>query len=246
MFFFAYGALCYVIFLATFLYLIGFVEDWVVPKSVNDGADIYWIRAVTVDIPLMACFGIQHSIMARPGFKKWWTRVVPVQIERSTFVLATCLVLALIFWQWQPIKTVAWEIDINAVRYVLTAISVGGWLLVLYSTFLIDHFDLFGLRQVWFHLRGAEYHHPPFAMPFLYRLVRNPLMLGFIVAMWSCPTMTYGRLIFAGGMTACILIGVQFEERDLLGMLGDDYRRYRERTPMLIPRPPKPETSSAE
>jgi len=244
MLYFAYGSLCYVIFLATFLYLIGFVEDWVVPKSINDGAEADRPRALLANISLMACFGIQHSIMARPAFKKWWTRIVPVPIERSTFVLMTCVVLGLVFWQWRPIRTIVWNVEIDIVRDLLIGVSVGGWLLALYATFLIDHFDLFGLRQVWFHLRGADYHHPPFAMPYLYRLVRNPLMLGFLLAMWSWPTMSCGRLLFAGGMTACILIGVRCEERDLLVILGDDYRRYRERTPMLIPRPPRRESSA--
>lgn len=237
MFFLAYGVVCYLAFLGAFLYLMGFVEGMVVPKGINDGAVVETANAILVNLGLIALLGVQHSVMARPTFKNWWTRFVPRPIERSTFVLITSAIFALMFWQWRPLPDVVWSAAHPALHNGLLGLSFAGWGLVLYSSFLIDHFDLFGLRQVWFHARGRPYAHPPFAMPALYRLVRNPLMLGFLIAFWSAPVMTQGRLLFCAGMTIYILIGVAFEERNLAEILGDDYRRYRARTPMLLPWP---------
>lgn len=234
---FVYGAACYGAFFVTILYLIGFSGDLLVPKSVDSGSPGPGASAVLIDLLLIGLFGIQHSIMARPGFKRWWTRIVPKPIERSTFVLITSLLLWLLFWQWRPIPSVIWRIDHASARIILTGLFFVGWGLVFYSSFLIDHFDLFGVRQVYLHLRGREYTHSPFKTPPLYRLVRNPLMLGFIIAFWATPVMTSGHLLFSIGMTAYIFIGVAFEERDLMGFLGEDYQRYRARTPMLLPWP---------
>lgn len=246
---FAYGATVYVLFLGTFLYAIGFIADMFVPKGINDGEVGAFVPSILVNASILSLFAVQHTIMARPAFKEWFTRVVPRAAERSTFVLATCLILCTLFWQWRPLPEIVWQVDSIAGRALLHALFAMGFALVLYSTFCIDHFDLFGLRQVWLHLRGFHYTHPGFAQPVIYRLVRNPLMLGFLVAFWSAPTMTQGRLAFALLTTGYILIGVQFEENDLLKMLGDDYRDYRARTPMLIPflkfRRPKAQVGAA-
>jgi protein-S-isoprenylcysteine O-methyltransferase Ste14 len=236
---FVYGVVCYAVFLVSFLDAIGFVEGILVPKAINDGTPVAVPRAVLINVLLLSLFAVQHTIMARPGFKKWWTRFVPKPIERSTFVLVASLVLLLIFWQWRPIPMVLWHVEHPVGRFLLEGLSFAGWALVLYASFLIDHFDLFGLRQVFLHLRKRAYSHPAFASPPLYRLVRNPLMLGFVVAFWSTPYMTAGHLLFAAVTTGYILVGIQFEERDLARILGADYLRYRERTPMLLPFPRK-------
>ena len=230
-----YGLIGYFAFLGAILYAIGFVGDFLVPKTIDSGVAEPWGQAAVVDALLLALFAIQHTIMARPAFKKWWTRYVPVAIERSTFVLIASLIFGLLFWQWRPIPTVVWTVEHALARNLLVGLSLIGWALVFYSSFLIDHFDLFGLRQTFFHWRGWTYTHPAFQKPLLYRLVRNPLMLGFVIAFWSTPHMTYGHLLFAGLSTAYILVGIQFEERDLLRILGEDYRQYRRRTPMLFP-----------
>ncbi len=233
--FFAYGMSCYVLFLATLLYLMGFVANIVVPKSIDSGAEAQVWQAVFINTLLIALFGIQHSVMARPGFKNWWTRIVPPPVERSTFVLMTCLLLGLLFWQWRPIASVVWQVNDSSTRLILGGLCVTGWGLVLYSSFLIDHFDLFGIRQVFLYLRGREYSLPTFKLPVLYKLVRNPLMLGLLIAFWSTPDMTYGHLLFSVVVTAYIFVGVSLEERDLANLLGERYRRYREGTAMLIP-----------
>ncbi|MCG8405365.1 MAG: isoprenylcysteine carboxylmethyltransferase family protein [Phycisphaerales bacterium] len=238
--FFVYGAATYVLFLAVFLYMVGFAANRVVPKSIDSisGAaePVGW--AILVNVLLLSLFAIQHTIMARPGFKQWWTRFVPSPIERSTFVLVTNAVLVLIFWQWRAMPEVVWSVESHVGSLMLHALCALGWLLALYSTFCIDHFELFGLRQVYLNLRGRTPRHPGFATPWLYRMVRNPLMLGFMIAFWATPTMTQGHLLFALVNTAYIvIIGIRFEERDLLKMLGEEYRRYRERTPMLFPWP---------
>ncbi len=232
---FAYGTAVYVLFLGTFTYTIGFVANFLVPKSIDSGTISPVGFSILVNALLLSLFAVQHAIMARPWFKARWTKVIPTAVERSTFVLATCCVLILMFWQWRPMPSVIWNVTSEPFATALRAISAAGWLLVLYSTFCIDHFDLFGLRQVVLHLRGKEYTHPGFATPRLYRMVRNPLMLGFLIAFWSTPTMSQGHLLFALLVTGYVFVGVNLEERDLLKTLGPGYEAYRARTPMLIP-----------
>ncbi|WP_291867196.1 methanethiol S-methyltransferase [Bradyrhizobium sp.] len=230
-----YGLLSYALFLATILYAIGFVGGFAVPKAIDTGAVAPLSRAVLNNLHLLALFAIQHSVMARKSFKQWWTRYVPDSVERSTYVLFTSLTLCLLFWQWQPIPTVIWQIDHPHIAMVITALSLGGWLMVFTSTFLISHFELFGVRQVVDNLAGRVSPAPRFRTPFLYNLVRHPIYLGFIIAFWATPTMTAGHLLFAGVSTLYILIGIALEERDLTAMFGDDYRRYRDRVSMLLP-----------
>jgi protein-S-isoprenylcysteine O-methyltransferase Ste14 len=232
-----YGVAAYALFLVAFLYAIGFLAGFGVPKAINDGPAGPAGTAVLVNVLLLGLFAVQHTIMARPAFKDWWTKFVPRPIERSTFVLAASGCLLLLFWLWRPLPGVVWRVDNVAGRLLLVALSMAGWGLVLYSSFLIDHFDLFGLRQVVLHARRMEYHHHPFVERSLYRFIRHPLMAGFIIAFWATPDMTAGHLLFAGVSTAYILFGITIEERDLGKFLGDDYAAYRRRTPMLIPRP---------
>jgi methanethiol S-methyltransferase len=233
-----YGVLCYLFFFVTFCYLIGFVENIGVPKGIDDGSVTagrlpWWL----VDILLLSLFAVQHTIMARPAFKDWWTRYIPKPIERSTFVLFATATLVLLAWLWRPSTVIVWDVQNPLLRNLILGLSLAGWLLVLYATFVIDHFDLFGLRQVWDHFRGRDYCHPGFAERSVYRVVRHPLMAGFIVAFWAAPTMTQGRLLFAAIATAYILIAIRIEERDLVRLLGDAYVDYRRRTPALIPFP---------
>lgn len=230
-----YGAVCYALFLVVFCYAMGFVEGVVVPKGIDDGLVVDTPRAILVNALLLAMFAIQHTIMARPAFKTWWCRTVPRPIERSTFVLVASALLALMMWQWRPMPGLVWHVDTPWLRGALWGVSIGGWALVLYATFVIDHFDLFGLRQVWLHFRGVEYHHPPFAERSIYKLVRHPLMLGFVIAFWAAPSMSAGRLLFAVVTTAYIFVAVRIEERDLARLLGEPYRDYCKRTPRLIP-----------
>lgn len=237
---FVYGALSYVVFFVTFLYAIGFVGNLVVPKSVDSGpAAATLTRALILDIILMSIFALQHSVMARPGFKRLWTRIVPEAIERSTFVLFSSLALILLFWQWRPINDVVWSVDNQAGGYLLWALFFFGWGLVLLSTFLINHFDLFGLRQVYMYQKGEEYTDLGFRQPFLYKFVRHPIMLGFIIAFWATPRMTYGHLLFAGVTTAYILVAIQLEERDIVSIHGTAYEDYRKKVSMLLPIPKK-------
>ncbi len=232
---FIYGVLAYLAFLASFSYAVGFIGGDVVPKTIDSGAPPPTAEAVLINALLLGLFAVQHSIMARPGFKRRWTRWVPPPAERSNFVLIASLILGLMFWQWRPMPTVIWQIEHPAGAAVLRGLFAVGWLIVLYASFLIDHFDLFGLRQAYLHLRRREYHHPPFKTPTLYRMVRNPLMLGFLIAFWSTPVMTAGHLLFALLTTAYILVGINLEERDLARILGQDYSLYRRRTPMVLP-----------
>ncbi|MHC5023940.1 MAG: methanethiol S-methyltransferase [Planctomycetota bacterium] len=234
---FVYGLIAYLAFFITILYAIGFVGNLVVPKSIDSGPAGPTGASILVNVALLALFAVQHSIMARPWFKERWTKIVPRPVERSTFVLVTSALLMFIFWQWRPMPEPIWDIGQPVVRAVLIGISYLGWAMVFYSSFLIDHFDLFGLRQVWLHLRGRPYTHHPFAERSLYRLMRHPLMTGFLLAFWFAPSMSQGHLLFAAVTTAYILVAVRIEEHDLLRFLGEDYRQYRRRTPMLLPLP---------
>jgi protein-S-isoprenylcysteine O-methyltransferase Ste14 len=222
-----------------FLYLYGFLANLIVPKSIDTGPSTATGTALVINLVLIALFGLQHSIMARPGFKAWWTKIVPKSVERSTYVLLGSLILFLLYWQWRPMEQVIWQADALWSQTILWAIFVAGFLLVLLSTFIIDHFDLFGLRQVVLPLMRKEYTSPKFKVTFFYKFVRHPLYVGWFFTFWGTPTMTLGHLIFAIGMSAYILIAIPYEERDLVSFLGDDYASYRKRVPMLIPRPGK-------
>jgi protein-S-isoprenylcysteine O-methyltransferase Ste14 len=230
-----YGAVCYVAFLAAFLYAIGFVGNLVVPRTIDHGVEASIGEAVVVNVLLLGLFAVQHSVMARPAFKNWWTRLVPKTIERSTYVLLASLVLFLLFWQWRTMPGIVWDVAWPAGRIVLWVLFAAGWVTVLLSTFMISHVDLFGLRQVYLAWRQTPYTQLEFRTTLLYRIVRHPLMLGFIVAFWAAPTMTAGHLLFAVATTGYILIAIQLEEHDLNAALGERYRDYRARVPMLIP-----------
>jgi protein-S-isoprenylcysteine O-methyltransferase Ste14 len=233
--FLLYGLLAYLLFFAAILYGIGFVANLVVPKGIDDGALAPPATAIAVNVALLLLFAVQHNVMARPWFKEWWTRFVPRPIERSTFVAASSLILLLLYWQWRPMPAIVWQVDNAAGRAILWALYFSGWVIVFYSSFVIDHFELFGLKQAWSHFCGREHMSAAFSERSLYRWVRHPLMLGFILAFWAAPTMTVGRLLFAVVTTLWILIAIQIEEHDLVAFLGEPYRRYRRRTPMLLP-----------
>lgn len=232
-----YGVVCYSLFFATFLYLVAFLAGFAMPKAIDTGVATDLGRAFLVNTALLALFGVQHSVMARPGFKRAWTRIVPAPVERSTYVLASSLVLIVIFWQWQPIAAPVWEVESAAGRGLLYGLFGLGVATVLYSTLLIDHFDLFGLRQVALYFSRRSYSERHFVLPGLYRFVRHPLYVGWIVTFWAAPTMSAGHLLFALGMTAYILLAIPLEERDLEELHGEPYRAWRERTPMFVPRP---------
>ena len=232
---FLYGVAAYATGVAALLYLIGFSGGVLAPKSVDGGAAVPLAQALFVDL-LLGLFGVQHSVMARSAFKRWWTRIVPQPVERSTYVLATSLVLAFIFWQWRPIPgPVVWRIGNAAAAQLLWAIFWLGWALVLVSTFLINHFELFGLHQVFARLTGREMPASEFKTPLLYRYVRHPLYLGLLLSLWSVPAMTAGHLLFSAGLSGYILVGIGFEERDLIAQFGARYRRYRAEVRMLLP-----------
>jgi len=230
-----YGAVAYLIFLGTFLYAIGFVSQFIVPKTIDSGATGSTMRSLIVDLLLMSLFAVQHSGMARRGFKNLFARVASPALERSTYVLLASLTLILLFWQWQPITSMVWRIETTVLAQVAIAGGFLGWLIVLYSTFLISHFELFGLTQVVAHFAGRLVEPIKFKTPGLYRLIRHPIYLGFIVAFWSTPTMTFGHLLFAAVTTAYIFVGIYLEERDLMVLFGEEYRRYRQKVAMLLP-----------
>jgi protein-S-isoprenylcysteine O-methyltransferase Ste14 len=234
---FLYGVASYLLFLVTFLYAIGFVGNFIVPKGIDSGTPGAFGESLLVNALLLGVFAIQHSVMARPGFKAWWTKFVPNSVERSTYVLLASLALVLLFWQWRPMVDVVWHVDNEIGRTVLWALFGLGWFIVLLTTFMINHFDLFGLRQVYLHLRQTPYTEVHFQLNFLYKLVRHPLMLGFLVAFWSAPTMTVGHLVFSLATTGYIFIALQFEERDLLRAHGQAYEDYRKRVSMILPIP---------
>ena len=236
--FFVYGVLCYAVFFATFLYACGFVGGFLTPTTLDGAPLVPLWQALLVDLLLLGLFAVQHSVMARPAFKRWWTRLVPQPIERSTYVLASSLALIALFAFWQPLGGVVWNLEHPAGQALMYALFAFGWGLVLVTTFLIHHFDLFGLRQVWLHLRGREYTPLRFVTPGPYRLVRHPLYVGWLFAFWATPTMTAAHLLFAIATTAYILIAIQLEERDLADAHGHAYDDYRHRVPMLIPRMP--------
>ena len=233
---FTYGVLCYFVFLAVFLYATGFIGGFLTPTSLDGQPDRPLGLALAIDLGLLGLFAVQHSVMARPAFKRWWTRFVPEAAERSTYVLLSSLALVALFAYWAPIGGVIWDVSNVIARDFVFGLYIFGWLLLLYTTFLIDHFDLFGLKQVWRRLGEQVYRAPQFHTPSLYKLVRHPLYIGWLIIFWATPTMTTAHLIFALMTTAYILIAIQFEERDLVTAFGKQYLDYKQRTPMLLPR----------
>lgn len=240
-----YGFICYLIFLASFLYAVCFVGDVIVPKTIDSGFRGHHSTALVIDLLLLGAFAVQHSVMARPGFKAVWTKIVPRSIERSTYVLFSSLLLALICWQWRPFGSPIWTVAPGIFADLLIGLYWFGWVILLLSTFMINHFDLFGLRQVYLRLRNVEYSPPRFTQRALYKIVRHPIMLGFVIAFWATPHMSLGHLIFSIATTGYILVGIALEEHDLAAVHGEQYQAYRSQVPMLIPglfkrhRPPR-------
>lgn len=232
-----YGVTVYGAFLATFLYAIAFVGNLPVPKTIDSGTPGPLLPSLAINLALLSLFAVQHSVMARPGFKRWWTQMVPPAVERTTYVLFASLVLIVLYWLWQPMTDIVWSVTDPVGRIAILAVFVLGFGLVLASTFLINHFELFGLLQVWARLTGRPIPEPIFRTPLIYKHTRHPLYLGFVLAFWATPTMTTGHLLFSIATTGYIFVGIWFEERDLVNLFGDKYRRYREQVSMLIPLP---------
>jgi protein-S-isoprenylcysteine O-methyltransferase Ste14 len=243
--FFIYGVFCYLLFLATSAYMAGFVGNLLVPKSI-DSAPADGRAAVAINLLLLGLFGVQHSIMARPWFKRFWTRLVPQPIERSTYCLLSCAVVLLLIWQWRGLDAVLWNVDNTTARGLLWGLFAVGWLLIPAVSLMINHFDLFGTRQVWLYLRGRPYTSLPFRTPMLYSRMRHPLYVAWMLAFWATPTMTVGHLLFAGALTLYMVVAVRLEERDLLRHYGEVYRKYQERVPMFIPYFGEDEETTAE
>lgn len=237
-----YGVVAYLLFFATFLYAIAFLGNVLVPKTVDRGQMSAPATALIINLLLLSAFALQHSVMARYGFKKRWTRLVSWHLERSTYVLAASAALALLLWQWRPMPGVVWAVHSSSSQLALDILFWAGWATLLVSTFLINHFELFGLEQVWLYFRGQEWHRPPFRTPALYRMVRHPIYLGFVIAFWAVPVMTVGHLLFSVAATGYILVGIFFEERDLVRTYGQTYLDYRKRVPMLLPFMPRKRT----
>jgi len=235
--FFVYGLTCHALFLAVYAYMAGFVGNMFVPRSIDGEQTMPMAGAAAINIGLLVLFGLQHSVMARPAFKAVWTRWIPKPIERSTYVLASCIAVGLLMWLWQPIDLVIWEVGEGPARTILLGMFALGWLAVPLVTFLINHFDLFGVRQVWLHLRGVEYTSLPLRTPGVYRWVRHPLYVGWALAFWATPTMTVGHLLFAGVLTLYMVVAARIEERDLVAHFGPAYEEYRKRVPMFVPMP---------
>jgi protein-S-isoprenylcysteine O-methyltransferase Ste14 len=231
-----YGALAYIIFLIAFLYAIGFVGNIIVPKSIDSGSETTLFSSILINVILLSVFAVQHSIMARPAFKNWFTTIINPAMERSTYILLSSLCLLLIYWQWQPITTVVWKAENDIVIIVLKGIFYLGWLIVLLSTFMINHFELFGLAQIFDNLKNKQTANPKFQTNYLYKIVRHPIMLGFIIAFWATPAMTVGHLLFALVTTIYIFIAVKYlEEKDLRKFIGEKYETYQKEVPMIIP-----------
>lgn len=234
---FIYGLICYLISLITLTYSVGFIGNFIVSKTLDSYSDTNLINGILIDVSLIALFGIQHSLMARQNFKKWWAKIIPDPIERSTYVLMASLTLLLLFWQWHSLGGIIWNIQNPIVSNIIYGIFALGWLIVLISTFMINHFDLFGLRQVYLYLRGEEYEYLGFRIPGFYKYIRHPIMLGFVIVFWATPTMTFSHLIFALGTTIYMLVGIKLEEVDMISIYGDLYQEYRQKVSMLIPIP---------
>ncbi len=241
-----YGAVSYFIFLGTFLYAIGFVGNFLVPKSIDSGIQGGTGNDWLINILLLSLFAVQHSVMARQGFKKWWTKIIPKSIERSTFVLISSLVLILLFYYWRPMPGVIWSVENDLLVLFMNTLYFAGWFIVLLGTFLINHFNLFGLQQVYLNMKNSEPKPPQFVKPLFYKVVRHPLMLGFIIAFWATPHMTVGHLLFAFATTGYILVAIQLEERDMVRFHGEEYKRYQREVSQIIPLPPKKQVGAME